>query len=336
MGGSGARAPHGNGGFGRPGVKGSPREGLVAPGPDLAVECAMRSVAYDMSQRHPAAKRHADLIHASLQMDECPDGADAPAATTAAETPCPDGTGRHWSACALPAQPAEGKTFWVDCADGDDAHPGTKEAPFASVARAQTAGRAAGAGTQIFLRSGVCYLQETLLLTAADSGIAWSSYSGEAVTLSAGAPLAGLKWQSYKGEIMVAELPAEVNASAVDSLFSVPHAGPAAEGSRRHVRARFPNGDSELDRMPTNYDKLGGGAGSTQSWIAAGNRSERFSTVERNSSFCKRNRETTKPLASCPNCRDRLSGIAVLRPMVRSLERLALGARLPHGELLQL
>ena len=35
----------------------------------------------------------------------------------------------------------------------------------------------------------------------------------------------------------------------------------------------------------TNYDKLGGGAGSTQSWIAAGNQSERFPKVVRNSSF---------------------------------------------------
>ena len=41
--------------------------GLPA-GPDLALECAMRSVAYDMSQRHPTAQRHAADIKASLQV----------------------------------------------------------------------------------------------------------------------------------------------------------------------------------------------------------------------------------------------------------------------------
>lgn len=76
-----------------------------------------------------------------------------------------------------------------------------------------------------------------------------------------------------------------MNASAIDSLFTVPSAGPAGDGAQRHIRARYPNGDSEIDRMPTNYDKLGGGAGSTQSWVAAGAKSERFPSVVRNSSF---------------------------------------------------
>jgi hypothetical protein len=49
----------------------------AAPGPNLDVECAMRSVAYDMSQRHPAAKRHANMIHTSLQMQKCPGAAAA-------------------------------------------------------------------------------------------------------------------------------------------------------------------------------------------------------------------------------------------------------------------
>ena len=252
-----------------------------APGPDLEVECAMRSVAFDMSQRHPAAKRHADMIHTSLQMDKCSDAA----ALVVATEPAPCADGRHWSMSGHPTQAPGGKTFWVDCSAGDDTNPGTKEAPFGSVAQAHTASRAAGVGAQVFFRAGTCYLNETLLLTEADSGVAWSSWNGEAVTFSAGAPLVGLQWSRYKGNIMVADLPAGVNASAIDSLFSVTDGGPTARTSQRHVRARYPNGNSELDRMPTNYDKLGGGAGSTRSWIAAGNHSERFPDVVRNSSF---------------------------------------------------
>jgi hypothetical protein len=255
------------------------------PGPDLEVECAMRSVAYDMSQRHPAARRHASTIHASLQMDQCPGAAAAAPVVSAPDEPAPCADGRHWSSCSRPAQPAGGKTFWVDCANGDDTHAGTKAAPFATVTAAQTASRAAGAGTQVFLRAGTCYLKSTLLLTAADSGVHWSSFDNEAVVLSGGASLSGIKWSQYKNKIMVADLPDGVNASAIDSLFTVPAGGPGGEGATRHVRARYPNGDSELDRMPTNYDKLGGGAGATQSWVAAGAKSERFPSVIRNSSF---------------------------------------------------
>ena len=48
---------------------------------------------------------------------------------------------------------------------------------------------------------------------------------------SAGLPLlnedkAELAWTAYRGHIMVADLPAGVNASAVDQLFSVQAAGP--------------------------------------------------------------------------------------------------------------
>ena len=38
------------------------------PGPDLAVECSMRSVAYDMAMRHPMAKKHATNIATSLEL----------------------------------------------------------------------------------------------------------------------------------------------------------------------------------------------------------------------------------------------------------------------------
>ena len=68
--------------------------GAQQPGPNLEVECAMRSVAYDMSQRHPAAKRHASTIHTSLQMDKCP-GTAPPLEPAPEPAACADG--RHWS-----------------------------------------------------------------------------------------------------------------------------------------------------------------------------------------------------------------------------------------------
>jgi hypothetical protein len=271
------------------------------PGPDLGVECAMRSVAFDMAQRHPMARRHADLIHESLQLGKCPGRA---AAVTAAAEPahCPDG--RHWSTCLGPKQrqqfqPGAAATVFVDCASGSDSNPGTQAQPLATVARAQVTSRAAGTGTTVFLRGGSCYLATPLVLTAADSGISYESYQGEQVTLSAGAPLTGLSWSPWTaaaagpgtGKILMAELPATVNASAIDSLFSVPvgtgggGGGAASNLAKRRVRARYPNGNSEVDRMPDNYDKLAGGKGQRRTWEAAGAKSQRFPSVVRNSSF---------------------------------------------------
>eukprot|EP01052_Picozoa_sp_SAG31_P004019 SAG31_NODE_161_length_21899_cov_16.832844_19_plen_894_part_00 len=265
-----------------------PRSGPA--GPDLALECAMRSVGYDMSQRHPTAQRHAAEIHTSLQMHECGEhlGAAAvspPAAASDELPPCADGS--HWSLCRSSSPSATSTVLFVDCVKGSDAARGSKAAPFKTVYKAQAASREAGAGTKVFLRGGTCYLTSTLVLNELDSGVTWSSYDGERVVLSGGAPLPynEIKWTVYKGKVMVAELPEQINASAVDSLFVVKKGDPAGPDAKRLVRARYPNGDSEVDRMPENYDKLGGGAGNVRSWEAAGNKSQRFPDIVRNSSF---------------------------------------------------
>lgn len=113
---------------------------------------------------------------------------------------------------------------------------------------------------QVVVRAGTCFLPVPLVLTELDSGIAWSSYAHETAVLSGGAPVSGLDWAAHGADgIMVATLPDTVDAAEVDQLFSTARAGPGADGSKRLVRARYPNGDSEVDRMPDNYDKLGGG-----------------------------------------------------------------------------
>ena len=234
----------------------------------------------------------------TLQMDKCaglrPAPPPPPPAAAAEPAPCTDG--RHWSICDRPAPASGSATLYVDCAKGSDAAAGSKAAPFKSLHRAQEASRAAGAGTAVFIRGGTCYLPATLVLAEPDSGVSWSSYNGESVVLSGGAPLPHdqMKWAAWEGskfgpagKIMVADLPEGVSASAVDSLFLLDAAGggPAGAGAKRLVRARFPNGDSEVDRMPKGYDKLGGGVSSARSWEAAGNHSERFGQIVRNSSF---------------------------------------------------
>src|SRR5690348_15977305 len=72
---------------------------------------------------------------------------------------------------AIIAPLARGAEFFV-ATNGDDTNPGTTEKPFASLQRAQQAVRKSRGPEKVFvnLRSGVYYLPETLVLTAADSG----------------------------------------------------------------------------------------------------------------------------------------------------------------------
>ncbi len=81
---------------------------------------------------------------------------------------------------------------------GDDANPGTLEKPFATLHRAQAAARQARG--DVFLRGGVHYLSEPLVLTAEDSGspdapFVIRNYQNEQAVVSGGLRLENLDWQ---------------------------------------------------------------------------------------------------------------------------------------------
>ena len=81
---------------------------------------------------------------------------------------------------------------------GDDANPGTLEKPFATLHRAQRAARQTRGN--IFLRGGVHYLSEPLVLTAEDSGtrdapLVIQNYHDEQAVISGGVRLENLRWQ---------------------------------------------------------------------------------------------------------------------------------------------
>ncbi len=133
-------------------------------------------------------------------------------------------------------------TFFV-APDGDDAHGGTEEAPFASLTRARDAIRALKAagdypseGVQIMLRGGRHFLTETFVLEPEDSGtpdglVVYRAYPGEAPLISGGAPIEG--WEEQSEGLWTAQLE-EVAAGRwyFRQLFA---------GERRLQRARMPN-----------------------------------------------------------------------------------------------
>ena len=80
-------------------------------------------------------------------------------------------------------------------------------------------------------------MKRTLLFTAADSGVHWSSYAGEPVTVSGGIQLAALHWDRWNASdskpIIVADLPPDTDAAAIDQLFRVPVNGTAMSAGAR-------------------------------------------------------------------------------------------------------
>ena len=139
---------------------------------------------------------------------------------------------------ALPA----GVAFHVAPEHGDDALAGSEDAPFRTIHRALAATRAApsAAPKSIVLQAGVHYLNATMELAAADSGLTITAAPGAEgkVTVSGGLLLTPTWTKSPKGNasanIWVTDVPASLK-SFKGLTTLAPH--------RRVTRAREPNAD---------------------------------------------------------------------------------------------
>ena len=145
------------------------------------------------------------------------------------------------------AQALQAATLFVSPA-GDDANPGTKARPFATLSRAQGAVRqvkVSGPHT-VYLRGGTYYLPETWVFTAEDSGTAaapvvWQAWSTERPVISGGAKLT-LRWEAFHNGVLKAHLPAGFTS---DQLFV---------NGERQILARYPNFDPNV-RILNGYAK---------------------------------------------------------------------------------
>lgn len=145
-------------------------------------------------------------------------------------------------ALSSPAIAALGYDFYVS-PKGDDANPGTKEKPFATIAHARDTIRdprgKSGPPNAVVLRGGVYYLEETLVFTAEDSAdlvgtpVEYRSAEGEEAIISGGVRLSDLHWTEYRDGIMSAKVPA---CFTTDQLFV---------NAERMPMARYPNYDPE-------------------------------------------------------------------------------------------
>lgn len=131
----------------------------------------------------------------------------------------------------LSANSARAAEFHVAIQGRDDLA-GTREQPFATLARAQQAARQAKGGI-VTVHGGTYYLPETLVLTEADSGTEYRAANGETVILSGGLKLQ-LKWEAFRDGILKAKTPEGLT---IDQLFVHGH---------RQFMARYPNYDASV------------------------------------------------------------------------------------------
>jgi len=135
-----------------------------------------------------------------------------------------------WSAAARTVN------IWVS-PTGQDANPGTKARPVATVAAAQRLARRqkASGPVNVWLRGGTYYLPETLVFSGDDSGtkdapVTYAGWPGETPVLSGGVRLT-LTWTPYRDGILMTHVAKGLN---TDQLFV---------NGKRQILARYPNFD---------------------------------------------------------------------------------------------
>jgi hypothetical protein len=91
---------------------------------------------------------------------------------------------------------------------GNDANPGTREKPFATLERAQQAARQARAKgpVTVWLRGGIFRRDKSFALTAEDSGTTWRAFGTERVVLMGGVALAGETFKPVTDPAVLARL----------------------------------------------------------------------------------------------------------------------------------
>ena len=161
-----------------------------------------------------------------------------------------------------PSARAFAASYYADAANGvdDDQRSGGESDPFKTVGFAVARARVGAQPAQIFLQNTApFYLPFPLVLTSADSGLSISAAPGATSMpiISGGTPLSGLSWSSVGvvpgsgtngTPIMTVWKSNYQNSNLLpfDQLFL---------NNRRVTRARYPNGNPEINQVPNGYTK---------------------------------------------------------------------------------
>jgi hypothetical protein len=225
------------------------------PDADITLDCTWRRLAWQYAPTLLSARlfteEKARRLHDALELDRlCNESFSELSSNRAREGRQRD---HHGGRGAI--------TIYV-ATTGDDSAAGTIDAPLLTLHAAigvvrkhrgvAAAAPSASSAATVLLRAGTYALAEPLQLQHVDSFLTISAYNDEAVTLSGATPLDGLVWRppTAAGAPHVAQL------SAAQAALLEPMGGemPALRvGGQRATRARFPNGNAELDLFPSGY-----------------------------------------------------------------------------------
>jgi len=146
--------------------------------------------------------------------------------------------------------------FYV-AVDGDDANPGTKAKPFATITCARDAVRGAKESMTVYLRGGEYRLGETVVFSRGDSAadgctITYAAFPGEKAVLGSGVAVTG--WKRWRGKVWVAPIPEVLTGRLFRTLY---------DGDKRLQRASrgfspssSPKGKKGYPVVDENYDVL--------------------------------------------------------------------------------
>jgi hypothetical protein len=98
---------------------------------------------------------------------------------------------------SAPPLGAAGGALYVDGVAGSDSNSGSIDAPLRTAAAGLARSRALARPATLFLRAATYYLDSTLELSAADSGLTIAAYNGEAAWLSGARLLPPLTWEPF-------------------------------------------------------------------------------------------------------------------------------------------
>jgi hypothetical protein len=144
--------------------------------------------------------------------------------------------------------------------DGDDANPGTKSKPLATLSRARDAVREAkkaGESITVYLRGGEYRLTKTVVFSPADSApegctITYAAFPGEKVVIGSGVAVTG--WKKLRGKVWVAPIPKGLTNKLFRTLYDGDRRLPRA--SKGFSPASSPKGKKGYPVVNENYDVL--------------------------------------------------------------------------------
>eukprot|EP01043_Picozoa_sp_COSAG02_P039452 COSAG02_NODE_3115_length_7335_cov_2.741017_8_plen_387_part_00 len=237
----------------------APKSGSSTP-PNLhEIECAVHAYAYEFGTKN--VPKATAALHDALNLQDCT------APEVVAQVSAATERAQATVAALQPRVFDRATTIHVAKSGSDATGTGSASAPFATLEKAQAAARAATKPVTVSVGAGKYFLNSTLTLTAADSGVTWAAAAGEAVILSGGVLLKPVwKPSPSNPKILEAKLSepnlisddersfwaaAEQTSSRPDPEAPHQWGSPPAKWNTLHVdgvrqvRARYPNGNPQ-------------------------------------------------------------------------------------------